>query len=84
MNHAITPVGFIRSPFKEKFAVPRQPGLAPSAIASIVLDGDANNEDTLRGIEQFSHLWYFSCLIKTSNKDGALLFDLPVSAAMSA
>lgn len=57
MNHAITPVGFIRSPFKEKFAVPRQPGLAPSAIASIILDGDANNEDTLRGIEQFSHLW---------------------------
>lgn len=57
MSYSLTPIGHIQSPFKEKFAVPRQPGLAPSAIASIVLENDANNPDTVRGIEQFSHLW---------------------------
>ncbi|MFD2179239.1 tRNA (N6-threonylcarbamoyladenosine(37)-N6)-methyltransferase TrmO [Veronia pacifica] len=57
MTYEITPVGYILSPYKEKFAVPRQPGLAPSAIASIQLTGDANNEDTVRGLSQFSHLW---------------------------
>lgn len=57
MSYSLTPVGHIQSPFKEKFAIPRQPGLAPSAIASIVLENDANNPDTVRGIEQFSHLW---------------------------
>lgn len=57
MNNALTPVGYIHSPFKEKFAVPRQPGLAPSAIASITLCGDANHEDSVRGLTQFSHIW---------------------------
>ncbi|EOD81123.1 hypothetical protein D515_04617 [Grimontia indica] len=57
MKYSLTPVGHIESPYKEKFAVPRQPGLAPSALASIVLEGEACNEDTVRGIEQFSHLW---------------------------
>ncbi|QUJ66883.1 tRNA (N6-threonylcarbamoyladenosine(37)-N6)-methyltransferase TrmO [Photobacterium sp. GJ3] len=53
----IEPVGFIRSPYKEKFAVPRQPGLVPSAKATLVLQGDANTPESVRGIEQFSHLW---------------------------
>ncbi len=57
MNNALTPIGYIQSPFKEKFAVPRQPGLAPSAIASISLCGKANHEDSVRGLEQFSHIW---------------------------
>ncbi|MEI8610984.1 tRNA (N6-threonylcarbamoyladenosine(37)-N6)-methyltransferase TrmO [Enterovibrio sp. Hal110] len=57
MNYSLVPVGHIQSPFKEKFAVPRQPGLAPSAKASIILIGDANNEDAVRGLTQFSHIW---------------------------
>ncbi|MDD1795266.1 tRNA (N6-threonylcarbamoyladenosine(37)-N6)-methyltransferase TrmO [Enterovibrio sp. ZSDZ42] len=57
MKYSLTPVGRIQSPFKEKFAVPRQPGLAPSATASILLCGEANQEDAIRGIEQFSHIW---------------------------
>ncbi|WP_394213124.1 tRNA (N6-threonylcarbamoyladenosine(37)-N6)-methyltransferase TrmO [Enterovibrio calviensis] len=57
MNYSLTPVGHIQSPFKEKFAVPRQPGLAPSATASIALCGEANQDDAVRGLEQFSHIW---------------------------
>ena len=57
MNHVITPVGIIHSPYKEKFAVPRQPGLVPAATAEIHLIGDANTLESVRGLEQFSHLW---------------------------
>lgn len=53
----IEPIGFLRSPYKEKFSVPRQPGLVPSARATLVLCGDANTPEAVRGIEQFSHLW---------------------------
>jgi tRNA-Thr(GGU) m(6)t(6)A37 methyltransferase TsaA len=50
-------IGRVNSPYKEKFAIPRQPGLVSAAQGSILLLDDANNEELLRGIEQFSHLW---------------------------
>ncbi|CAH0524938.1 tRNA (N6-threonylcarbamoyladenosine(37)-N6)-methyltransferase TrmO [Vibrio hippocampi] len=53
----ISPIGHIQSPYKEKFAVPRQPRLVSSATASIKLCGDSNCIEAVRGIEQFSHLW---------------------------
>jgi len=31
MSYQVSPVGFVRSCFKEKFAIPRQPQLAPAA-----------------------------------------------------
>jgi len=57
MSYQIEPIGIIRSPYKEKFAVPRQPGLVPSARSEIVLQGEANALEAVRGLEQFSHLW---------------------------
>lgn len=68
MNYSLTPIAYIQSPFKEKFAVPRQPGLAPSALSSIVLIDDANNEDAVRGLEQFSHLWLLFLFDKNLDK----------------
>ncbi|MEH6533620.1 MAG: tRNA (N6-threonylcarbamoyladenosine(37)-N6)-methyltransferase TrmO [Photobacterium frigidiphilum] len=57
MSYSIEPIGIVRSPYKEKFAVPRQPGLVPSACSEIILQGRANTIEAVRGIEQFSHLW---------------------------
>ena len=54
---SLHPVGILHSPYKEKFAVPRQPGLVPSARARLELLPPCNDAQTLRGIEQFSHLW---------------------------
>lgn len=51
------PVGWIHSPYKEKFAIPRQPGLVTAAQAHITLRQDCNREEILRGLEGFSHLW---------------------------
>lgn len=55
--YTIDPIGVIESPYKEKFAVPRQPRLVPSATARVKLTGDANCLEAVRGIEQFSHIW---------------------------
>jgi len=50
-------IGIIRSPYKEKFAVPRQPGLVKSGSGELHLVAPYNQADTVRGLEAFSHLW---------------------------
>lgn len=50
-------IGQVNSPYKEKFAIPRQPNLVSAAKGTVVLIGDANNHELVRDIEQFSHLW---------------------------
>ncbi len=51
------PIAHIRSPFAEKFGVPRQGNLAPHVESTIEFTPAYRNPDCLRGIEQFSHLW---------------------------
>ena len=51
------PIGQIHSPYQEKFAIPRQPGLVPAAIGICELTGEAGHPDAVRGLEQFSHIW---------------------------
>ncbi len=55
--YSIEPIGFIESPYKEKFAVPRQPRLVPSAKARVRLVNQSNSPESVRGIDQFSHIW---------------------------
>ncbi|AEA78025.1 conserved hypothetical protein [Vibrio cholerae LMA3984-4] len=55
--YPIEPVAIIESPYQEKFAVPRQPRLVPSATARVKLLGECNCAESIRGIEQFSHVW---------------------------
>lgn len=50
-------IGVVRSPFKQKFGIPRQPGLAPAAVATIELRPPFNNVDAVRGLEGWSHVW---------------------------
>ncbi|MBV1775021.1 tRNA (N6-threonylcarbamoyladenosine(37)-N6)-methyltransferase TrmO [Burkholderiaceae bacterium DAT-1] len=50
-------LGYVESCFKEKFAIPRQPGLTPSATAVLRLKAPFDTPDAVRGLEQFSHLW---------------------------
>lgn len=53
----LSPVATIHTDFKEKFGIPRQSGRAPSLTAKIVFEPSFRNEDMLRGIDGFSHLW---------------------------
>lgn len=55
--YSIEPIGVIESPYKEKFAVPRQPRLVPAAKSRVRLTGNANSPEAVRGLELFSHVW---------------------------
>ena len=46
----------IKTPFPDKFAIPRQSGLTETE-GTIVFEEEFRNDDALRGIEEFSHLW---------------------------
>lgn len=57
MEYSVTPVGIIHSPYQEKFGIPRQPALAPSAPVTLELLPPYNQPDCVRGLEDFSHVW---------------------------
>ncbi|BDY06199.1 tRNA (N6-threonylcarbamoyladenosine(37)-N6)-methyltransferase TrmO [Ferrimonas sp. YFM] len=57
MKIEIEPVAICRSPYKQKFAIPRQPRLVPAALGRLELQGECNNPYLLRGLEQFDTLW---------------------------
>lgn len=50
-------IGYIDSPFVEKFGIPRQAGLIRSARSRIVLQPPFNRAEMVQGLEQFSHIW---------------------------
>jgi tRNA (adenine37-N6)-methyltransferase len=54
---SLTPIAHIRSCYPERFGIPRQAGLVPSATATIAFTATTFNQLSLRGIEDFSHLW---------------------------
>lgn len=50
-------IAVVRSCYKEKFGIPRQPGLSNSAEAIIELTPPYNQEAYVRELEGFSHIW---------------------------
>ena len=53
----IKPIAHIYNDYKTKFAIPRQSGLCEEVVSEIVFEEEFRNEDALRGIEEYSHLW---------------------------
>ena len=47
----------MHSDFSTKFGIPRQSGLVEQLRSTIVFEPKFRNDDALRGIEDFSHLW---------------------------
>ena len=47
----------IRSPFGEKFGVPRQSGVASAVESTVVFEPAFRSADAVRGLEGFSHIW---------------------------
>ena len=50
-------IATIHNDFSSKFGVPRQPGLVPEVISTIVFEPEYRVAEALRGIEGYSHLW---------------------------
>ncbi|MBE7037715.1 MAG: tRNA (N6-threonylcarbamoyladenosine(37)-N6)-methyltransferase TrmO [Ruminococcaceae bacterium] len=53
----IEPIAYIHTDFKEKFGVPRQSGRVEELIGKIVFEKKYRISESLKGIEEFSHLW---------------------------
>ena len=53
----IKPIAYIKTNFKDKFGIPRQSGRSPSAMGTIIFNKEFRNDDSLKGIEEFSHIW---------------------------
>lgn len=68
MNYNFKTIGIIHSCYKEKFGIPRQPGLV-SSTATIEMDMDYSQDEAFREIETFSHIWVFFVFHAVENKD---------------
>ena len=64
----IEPIAYIKNGYKEKFGVPRQSGLAPSVKSIIEFCEDFRDENCIRDIEQYSHLWLLWGFSKNDNQ----------------
>ncbi len=73
----LTSVATIRSCYTERFGVPRQPGLVKSATASIVLPNNEYNKLSIRGLEDFSHLWVIFLFHKQHYQNSKPLVNPP-------
>lgn len=63
-------IAIAHTPFKEKFAIPRQPALATAAKGVIELLPPYNQSIALAGLEQMSHIWLiFQFHAVTTNTD---------------
>lgn len=70
-------VGTIESPYKQKFAIPRQPGLIAEARGKLILSPPFADDDIIRGIESFSHLWLVFVFHETASKGWSPLVRPP-------
>jgi len=53
----LTPIAHVSSPYRERFGIPRQFGLAPSAHGWLTPHAPWDQAEAWAGIEAFSHLW---------------------------
>ena len=54
---SINVIARMHSDFATKFGIPRQSGLVEELRSTIVFEPEYRNNDALRGLEDFSHLW---------------------------
>lgn len=57
MSFAVRPIAILRTPFAQKFGVPRQSGVVEEAEGRIEFLPEFARGDFLRGIDGFSHVW---------------------------
>lgn len=53
----LSPIGYLTTPFGDRFGIPRQPGLAPHARGQLRLLQPYDRAETVRGLDAFSHVW---------------------------
>lgn len=56
-SERVTPIGYMRSCFPEKFGTPRQAGLVSAAAGTVVLTPPFCAPEMIRGLDGYSHIW---------------------------
>ena len=67
----LRPVAILRTPFAEKFGVPRQSGLVTAAEGRVEFLPEFASPDFVRGLDAFSHVWLVTGFHKNPPWDGA-------------
>ena len=57
MEFRFSPIGFVRTPYSDKFGIPRQPGLVRAGESRLELLPEFAREEAFKGIAGFSHVW---------------------------
>src|SRR5579872_1097594 len=57
VTYAFEPIGFVRSPFTERMAAPRQPATAADVPGRIELSPGRGFEDAALGLEDWGRAW---------------------------
>jgi tRNA-Thr(GGU) m(6)t(6)A37 methyltransferase TsaA len=63
----IRPIGFISTPFKDRYDAPRQPGVDPPEIGIITLNAGENFEQALEDLDGFEKIWLIYCFHRNQN-----------------
>ncbi len=66
-EYKIEPIAVIHNEYKDKFGIPRQSGLNDAVISTIVFDKKYRDENALRGLEEYSHIWLLWIFSETEN-----------------
>ena len=56
-SFSLQKIGVVQSPYKDKFGIPRQPGLCPHIPGVISIIPPFNEIDAFRGLGESSHIW---------------------------
>ena len=65
----IEPIAYIKTPFTDKFGIPKQPNLAPSAEGIIIFESKYAKAEAVKDLEKFSHLTLIFGFHKTTSWD---------------
>lgn len=57
MEVTMNVIAKMKSDFPTKFGIPRQSGLVDELRSTIIFEPEYRNDDALRGIEDYSHIW---------------------------
>jgi tRNA-Thr(GGU) m(6)t(6)A37 methyltransferase TsaA len=53
---SLSTIAIVQSPYKERFGIPRQPGLV-NAQGALIMQADYDDPIMLDGLQDFSHIW---------------------------
>lgn len=74
---AMNVIARLRTCYTDKFGVPRQSGLVPSAWGVVEFEPAYRRTEAVRGIEQFSHLWLITQFHLVTEEPASLLVRPP-------